>query len=342
MRFFPYILLVNMVGLSASADRVLLGVGLSENLTVPGISRVAVSHSRLVRARAAPPSTLVLTGLHPGRATVTVWAGNRIAASLDIQVVASSAFDLATDRGKHSVVKVALEFLEMDLSVSRLVGLRWPEAIQFSPLATFEKTTGLNYSAAFSSARGMLQHLMKEGWAKLLAHPELAVRLGEEAIFHSGGEVPVATSTENHGRFHREIQWKPFGLTVRVRPQSADYLHVQSDIRVEISELNRGAAVEGVPGLTKRTLETKMNSIDGETVVLTGLVRHSLSKDKHSTPGLHSLPVVGPLFAAHADYREENELFIAVTFSFTEPHKERAEVRDARRKFSNFSMEANP
>jgi len=55
---------------------------------------------------------------------------------------------------------------------------------------------------------------------------------------------------------------------VKVRPQSSDQIHLQSDIALEISEPNTALSVNGVPALTRRKLDTKMNSLDGETVVL--------------------------------------------------------------------------
>ena len=151
----------------------------------------------------------------------------------------------------------------MDGALSRHIGIRWPDAIHFSAGGSVlgdGTTTGLNYSASFSSAQGWLQHLIHEGWARILASPDLYVRLGEEASFHSGGELPVPTSSENYGRYQRHVEWKPFGITVTVRPRSGDWFHISSDIRVEISELNSSVSVEGIPSLTRRNLETKMNS----------------------------------------------------------------------------------
>jgi Flp pilus assembly secretin CpaC len=69
-----------------------------------------------------------------------------------------------------------------------------------------------------------VNHLVKEGWAKIVANPELYVRLGEEANFHSGGEFPVSTITENYGHSRKHIEWKPWGLTAKVKPLSNDEL----------------------------------------------------------------------------------------------------------------------
>src|SRR5207248_1584837 len=120
-----------------------------------------------------------------------------------------------------------------------------------------------------------------------------------------------------YGRYHRQVDWKPFGISVRVRPQSADRYHISSDIRIEVSELNPAASMDGIPGLTKRHLETKMSSRDGETVVLTGLVRQAASVEKEGLPFLSNIPLLGLLFSSKRTTGDENEILMAVTFSFT-------------------------
>ena len=152
------------------------------------------------------------------------------------------------------------------------------------------------------------------------------MRLGEEAVFHSGGEFPVATSTaENSGRNYRHIEWKGYGLTAKVLPQSVDRIHISSDINLEISELISSQNIEGIPALNRRSLKTKMSSLDGETVILSGLVKQNSKKEKEGVPFLSSIPLIGPLFFTKtSEGSEQTELLMAVTFSMTTKAKENA------------------
>ena len=172
--------------------------------------------------------------------------------------------------------------------------------------------------------------MIKEGWGRILASPELYVRLGEDATFHSGGEVPITTASESFGHSFQHVEWKPYGLTVKVRPQSGDGLHIRSDVQVEISELNRGAAVDGVPGLTKRELQTKINALDGETVILSGLVRQTASEERQRVPFLSSIPLLGSLFSSKAETREESEILMAVTYTLATRSRQQQELEDSR------------
>ncbi len=312
---FQFFALLSLFTLRAFADPLQLGVGLSKSLSVDKLARAAVANGKVAKARALPPSTLLLTGIHPGKTTVRAWDEKGVESVYEVDVVPADLVRTPADDG-DGVVKISLEFLEIDSLVGESLGIRWPDAIHFQGAGHWEQaTSGLNYTATFGSARGLIQLVLHQGWGRVLAKPDLYVRLGEEAIFHSGGELPVSTATETYGRYHRQVEWKPFGLTVRVRPRSGDHYHISSDIKVDVSELNPATAIEGIPGLTKRNFETKMSSRDGETVILSGLVRQAASVEKEGIPFLSGIPLLGSLFSSKRTTGDENEIMMAVTFS---------------------------
>lgn len=319
-----------MVSLSLASElpvqKVFLEKGMSETLKVKGLTRVAVANSKVLKAKALPPDRVLITGVKKGETMVRVWTSSNVETAYRVTVTGENTRIPTSATGREGVVKVALEFLELDFALSQSSGIRWPETVQFSALSQLQGDTnmsGLNYSVSFASAKGWVNHLVKEGWAKIVANPELYVRLGEEANFHSGGEFPVSTSSENYGKTHRHVEWKPWGLTAKVRPVSEDELHFSSDITLEISEVNLAQAVDGIPGLTRRRLVTKMNSMDGETVILSGLLKQSSSSEKAGLPVLGSIPVLGSLlFGAKSKGGEETELLMSVTFSMSTKARE--------------------
>lgn len=318
---------------ASSLPALRVAVGRSRTFAVPGLARAAVADGKIASARAIAPNQLLLTGKRPGITTVRAWEENGHETAIELVVFAR---DLAGPSGEENgeVVRIALEFLELDGSLSRSLGFRWPEAVQISAAGSVsDHSSGLNYAVSFTSAKSWLQHLVTQGWAKVVANPDLYVRSGEEAVFHSGGELPVATSSENYGRYHKHVEWKPYGLTVRVRPRSPDGYRISSDIQVNISEVNPALAIEGIPALTKRSLQTKMQSVDRETVVLSGLVRQSSASRKAGLPLLGEIPLLGLFFSTSDSSSEETELFMAVTFSFVTPRREIERLERFRERF---------
>lgn len=308
--FVPIILvLVSPSGGGAFGAHYRVGLGGTLLIERKGLTRVAVSNSN-VTAKAFGPDEVLLFGKKEGRAELTLWAAGRVE-SHDVLVFPASRGEPSASEGR--LVKVLLELLEFDRSRLEELGVRWPASQNFALRASQESgESGIN----IATPGGVLHHFSRTGVAHLLASPELFVREGEEAIFHSGGEFPVTSSTENYGRLHRHIDWKPFGVRVKVRPKSADGFHISSDIKVEISELNAGMAINGVPSVTKREIDTKTDSLDGETMLLSGLHRARTSAQREAVPWVERLPVFGPLFRVNRREGESSELLIAMTLSF--------------------------
>src|SRR5690606_27873472 len=134
----------------------------------------------------------------------------------------------------------------------------------------------------------------------------------EEVTFHSGGEFPVTTAVEQGLGIARKVEWKSYGLGVRILPRSADRFHMNTDIKIELSE-PVGEAVDGIPALHRRKLETRMISREGETVILSGLVRQLTQRSGVGTPLLGKIPILGIFFERKSDRRTRNEVLMAMT-----------------------------
>lgn len=293
-----------------------LVVGSNHTLSVAGVRQVAVGDARVIKARVVPPSEVLLTAKKAGRSAVRVWTseGER---AWDVRVIPPESADQWAGSLAQSVVAVSLEFLEIDSSLGRDIGVRWPDTIQGSAKGTVSgggQLSGLNYTASFATAQGLLQLLLREGWASVVARPELAVRFGEEAHFHSGGEIPIATSSGSYGVLHRRVEWKPYGLTVKVCPQSLDGIHLRASVGLEVTEPAEAAARDGVPGLMRRKLETKINARIGEPLILSGLIKQGQGRTREGIPFLSAIPLLGLLFSRRSARREDTELLMAITF----------------------------
>jgi len=93
--------------------------------------------------------------------------------------------------------------------------------------------------------------------------------------------------------------------------------------------------MDGIPALAKRHLQTKMESIAGETVVLSGLVRQVTSKERNALPVLGSIPVLGDLiFSSTNEAKDESEIFMAVTFSLSTREEQEQKQAAFRKRWS--------
>ncbi len=302
----------------------LLEPGQSRVIPLQGIERVALGSAAVAGVRVLPGQLLV-TARSPGHSSIQIWQTGQEVWTLEIEVrrtaVQGRVLDtqLKSHRGEEWVIKVSLEFIEMSRTLRQALGIHWPDTLHFSSSAALQGATalsGINYTASFSSAQGFVSFLVHQGYAQMVARPDLYVRSGQEAKFHSGGEFPVPNSSQTYGSFLRYIAWKTYGLSVTVCPESEDNVHMSSVIQLEISEPSQRHALDGIPALTRRSLSTKMNSLNGETVLLSGLLRRLSDQSSDKVPWLARIPILGALFFEHdTQYQDATELLMAVTLS---------------------------
>ena len=84
-------------------ENIRIGIGENLALDVPGLSRIAVGNGKVVKARAVPPSQILLTGLKAGRTSVHVWG--RAERHLVVQVVPGEIIDRAVSGVRGGVVR---------------------------------------------------------------------------------------------------------------------------------------------------------------------------------------------------------------------------------------------
>ncbi len=320
-------------GAPLSAQVLRLEKGGSRVLTLPGLKRVAVADGKIARAKAIPPNELLLLGKAIGQTVLHVWVKGEESQRVYRLNVVDSSWEGAGE--KPDLVRALLEFFEMDEKHNEELGIRWPNAIEWGTRGTGwagAAASGLNYAFQFDSAPGWIRQGVEEGWAKRIARPELYVRLGETATFHSGGEFPVMTSQGGNGYLQRRVDWKKYGLTVKLSPQSIDGLNIRSHVVIEMSE--PGTEKGDVPSVNRRTLDTKITAREGESLVLSGLNRQAKMENSHRVSILSEIPVVGRLlFQQKGSESHSSELVMAMTFDLMEPGQEAERVQETREHF---------
>ena len=157
--------------------------------------------------------------------------------------------------------------------------------------------------------------------AKLLANPRILVLDNETAEFKIVSEIPYTeTSDTSAGGTMTSTKFKEVGVELKVKP------HVTRDgmIRLDIipkfsvvSELGsiipNGGGLRGVPTVDAREVDTKALVKDGQTVVLGGLRKRTVSQDISKIPLLGDVPVLGNLFTSVEEEVETNELIVFLT-----------------------------
>jgi len=164
-----------------------------------------------------------------------------------------------------------------------------------------------------SSVTSMLNLLVQNGDAVVLAEPRLSCRSGGTARFVAGGELPIPYSSAVG---HTSVTFKEYGIKFDVAPIAGDDGMIAARIATEISSVDFGVVVREVPGLSKRRAESDVNLRENETLVIAGLLNEDVRRSIDRVAAMGDLPVLGPLFRSKLFRDQKTELAVLITPSF--------------------------
>lgn len=160
-----------------------------------------------------------------------------------------------------------------------------------------------------------------EGKLKVLATPRVMVLDNETANINVGKEVPrVTNSTVNQqGNVVNTVTYENVGILLEVTPKiNLDGL-VTLEVRPEISDIAPASEsvtiTEGVtsPTFFVNSAETTVAARHGQTVVIGGLIRDSVTDTLQKVPVLGDIPILGWLFSNTTKETVKRELMIFLT-----------------------------
>lgn len=203
-----------------------------------------------------------------------------------------------------------------------------PVVDEFAPNELFIRDKGLfaSYLSGNFALNIAIDAAKEHGLAKILAEPTLTTLTGQEASFLSGGEfpIPVPRGLDTVG-----IEYRDFGVGLRVLPTVLGGGRINVRIDVSVSELSNATTVLLTPGsanssfvipsLTKRSASGTVELADGQTIGLAGLINDNMRSMVTKFPGLGSVPVIGALFRSQDFVKGQTELVILVTPRLARP-----------------------
>jgi pilus assembly protein CpaC len=161
----------------------------------------------------------------------------------------------------------------------------------------------------------LLQALQTEGLANILAQPKLLAMSGQSALFQSGGEIPIRTSTG----FAAEVEFKDFGTLITFTPTVMESGDIILTVTPEVSQADFANLVEGIPTFRTRRASTSARLRNGQTLVIGGLLQTSIGEEEEGVPYLKDIPLVGRAFSTTTYDTEVQELMVIVRPRLVEP-----------------------
>ncbi|MFT3804531.1 MAG: pilus assembly protein N-terminal domain-containing protein [Burkholderiaceae bacterium] len=248
--------------------------------------------------------------------------------------------NLVSRVGLERMIAMDVRMVEIRRELMQNIGIKWDDRMQgptfgilgdlkrsdaFKPGGVAASVDGLAVRARSglastfgiaSSISSMINLLVQNGDAVVLAEPRLSCRSGGNARFVAGGELPVPQSSSLGAM---SVSYKEYGVKFEISPVASESGIISANIATEISSINGEVTVRDVPALTKRRAETEVNLRENETLVIAGLVTDETSSSVDRVAGLGQLPILGKLFRSRLFRDRQSDLVVFITPRFVEP-----------------------
>jgi len=155
-----------------------------------------------------------------------------------------------------------------------------------------------------------LQALAQLTDVNVLFRPKVVTSDNEEANFFDGQDIPFInnSTTSDVGGVTQSFEYLAVGIQLNVRPHITVDGNIDLRVNLQLSSVVPGQTLFGGSILDRRETTTKVTIRDGQTVVISGIRRTSLSDIVRKVPFLGDLPLIGGLFRSKDKTESRSEL----------------------------------
>jgi general secretion pathway protein D len=194
-------------------------------------------------------------------------------------------------------------------------------ATNFRNLEPLARVPGFNFIFTGGDTNITIDALSQVTDVRVLSAPSVVVRDGAEAVLTVGDEVPITTRTavsvENPlAPTVSSIEYRDTGVILQVKPRINSAGVVALEIAQEVSRVVDTGEARGTtptPTIQQRRIKSRVDVLDGQTVVLGGLIQEGEERGRERLPVLGDIPVLGNLFGSTRTAQRRTELIVFIT-----------------------------
>jgi general secretion pathway protein D len=161
----------------------------------------------------------------------------------------------------------------------------------------------------------VLQALAQKTNVRILQEPLIYTADNQEALFFDGQDIPFITNTtiNTQGNPTDSFEYREVGVTLNVRPRITVERDVDLEILLELSNIVPGQTLFGGAIVDRRETRTHVIVQNGQTILISGIMRDEETKITRKVPGLGDLPLIGELFKSRENNTTTTELIAFIT-----------------------------
>jgi len=180
----------------------------------------------------------------------------------------------------------------------------------------------------------LLQALQQKTNVRILSEPKIFTGDNQEAEFFDGQDIPFITESQPNtlGNLVQSFDYRSVGIQLRVRPRITPERDVDLKVNLQLSSITPGNTLFGGAIVDRRETTTQLIVADGQTMVISGIIRSEDSQVRRKVPFLGDIPFFGAPFNSVEDVRTTTELVTFITPIVVNNRRESDKVNDDSRR----------
>jgi general secretion pathway protein D len=183
-------------------------------------------------------------------------------------------------------------------------------------------SSGLRYTlAATDKLTAAIHASATENRLKVISSPHILASNNKEARIQIGTSQPIltntytTTATGTPGVVEGSIEYKDTGIILTVTPRISDGGLVTLEISIESSTVATTALgnLSSIPVFNKKTAKTTLSIMEGQTIVMGGLIEETKNETTAGVPFLSRIPILGALFGYQTYEKKKVETLLLMT-----------------------------
>jgi type IV pilus assembly protein PilQ len=158
-----------------------------------------------------------------------------------------------------------------------------------------------------------LEALQSDNKIRILSSPTITTLNNQKAFTENGERVPYSTLDTSVVPPTRTVKFEDAVLRLEITPHVIDGTNLKMKILVKKDEVDTSRTVDGNPFIIKKQTDTSLIVHDGETIVISGLTKKTLTDASIGIPGLKDTPLLGWLFGRLEKEDKMEEVLIFIT-----------------------------
>jgi general secretion pathway protein D len=174
--------------------------------------------------------------------------------------------------------------------------------------------SGFTYTIAGRDFSAFVNALKTDTKFQVLSAPRIFTSNNTQAQINVSQQVPYVLSqqTDTNGNVIFNYAFQDVGIVLTVTPRISANGTVTMDVVQTANDL-QGFTSFNAPIVNQREADTTVSVLDGETIVLGGIMRTTVNSTVNKIPLLGDIPLLGNLFRSTTKEKDNTELLVFLT-----------------------------